>query len=406
MDFSLKGIFTSVFSKKKDLSVSTSKLLNLFTPYFSNTVNPELNDTYMSAVNTHARHLSKIKPGAFLNNRKDKSYLTKILSLKPNPIMEAGAFWEKVCRNYYTENNVFIYLDWDLTKLKAPLKGMWILDPLNIDIRYSEDYNEFFFQFNIQGKIITTSLENIVHIPRHVGDSEIFGEQSPAIDSVLKVINTNYEGLENAIKTSAFLRFVINTTTLMTEKQKEQKAKDFATTYLSKDGTGIAYLDSSSELTQVNSDGKYANADTMKILETKILNYLNISTEILQGNFTEDQWQSYYETNIEPLVNKIQNELTIKIFTDREYDMGNRILISSNDLQVVSTASKIDLLTNSKEIGLFTINEYRHLFNMPPIDEGNNRVVSLNYISSNIADDYQMSRPKPKKEGLDDESQT
>ena len=186
--------------------------------------------------------------------------------------MEAGSFWEKVARNYYLDNNVFIYLDWDLTKTRQPLKSIWVLDPTNMDVRYHESTGEFLLQFNLQGKAITTSLDNVVHIARHVGDTEIFGEGSNAIDKVLKVINTNYDGIENAIKQSAFLRFVINTTTLLTEKQRQDMAKRFADTYLTKDGSGIAYLDSSSQLTQVNSEAKYANEKEMRLFENKILN--------------------------------------------------------------------------------------------------------------------------------------
>ena len=394
MDFSFKGIFTSVFRNKKDLQTSTSKLLNLFTPYFADSINPELNDTFMTGVNTHAKHLSKIKPTVYLKDKKDKKWMTKILSMKPNPIMEAGTFWEKVCRNYYIDNNVFIYLDWDLNKPKQPLRSMWILDPTNINVSHIKGTMEFYLQFQLQGDVITTSLDNVVHIPRHVGDTEIFGERDSAINTVLKVINTNYGGIEAAIKTSGFLRFVINTTTLLTDKQKQTKAEDFANTYLAQDGTGIAYLDASSTLTQVNSKAEYANADMMKLFEKKIKDYLNISDEIISAKFSENDWQSYYETNIEPIVNKLQNELTDKLFTIRQYDAGNRVVISSSDLQVISMSSKIAILEKSREIGLMTVNEYRKLFNMDPIEGGETRLVSLNYIDSEKATAYQLSKVK------------
>lgn len=394
MAFSFKGIFTSIFQNKKDLKTSTSKLLNLFTPYFADSTNPELNDTFMTSVNTHAKHLSKIKPTVYLKDKKDKSWMTKILSMKPNPIMEAGSFWEKVCRNYYIDNNVFIYLDWDLSKPKQPLRSMWILDPTNINVSHIKGTMEFYLQFQLQGETITTSLENIIHIPRHVGDTEIFGEKDSAINTVLKVINTNYSGIEAAIKTSGFLRFVINTTTLLTDAAKQKKAEDFANTYLAQDGTGIAYLDASSTLTQVNSKAEYANADMMKLFEKKIMNYLNISQPILEAKFNEDDWQSYYETNMEPINNKLQNELTDKLFTIREYDMGNRVIISSSDLQVISISSKISILEKSREIGLMTINEYRKLFNLDPVEGGDARLQSLNYIDAESATQYQLSKVK------------
>lgn len=401
------GLFTKFFSKKKDLKTTNAvKLLNLFTPFFSDKVSPHLNDTFMSAVNTHAKHLSKIKPVVFLKDKPSRPDITKVLSLKPNPAMEAGAFWEKVARNYYLDNNVFIYIDWDLSRPREALKSLWILDPDNIDVRCDEKSGEMFLGFQLQGKSIITSLDNIIHIARNVDTSEIFGKRDNAINSVLKVINTNYEGIEQAIKNSAFLRFIISTTEFYNEKQRIEKAEAFAKTYLTGDNkTGVIYTDATEQIIQVNSQNKYANAEEMKQFEKKILNYLNISEAILSADFNENQWQAYYETNIESFVNKLLNELNFKLFTNREYGEGNRVVISSDTLHVISTQTKINLLEKTKEIGLFTINEYRKLFNMPPIEDGDKRLVSLNYINSEKADDYQLSKKKEEeveKEGTDE----
>jgi HK97 family phage portal protein len=308
--------------------------------------------------------------------------------------MEAGAFWEKVARLYWTELNVFIYIDWDLFNQNEPLKSLWIIDTENVETSIDKSTGEFYLRFYIQGKVITTGLDNIIHVARNVGNTEIFGEKNNAINTVLRVINTNNDGIENAIKTSAFLRFVINSTTSLTDKQREKKAQNFADSYLKVGGTGVAYMDASSQLTQIKSDAKYSNADEMKFFENKIYNFLHISENIIKGDFSENQWQSYYETNIETFANKLCNELNFKLFTKRQYDVGNRVKISTSDLQVVSIASKINLVDKTKEIGLYTINEFRELFNLPPVENGEERMVSLNYINSSIANEYQQSKLK------------
>ena len=390
------SIFTTIFGAKKtkEISVTTSKLVNLFTPYFSSTVDPKLNETFMAAVETHTLHISKIKPSVFLKDKKSKPYINRILSLKPNPVMEAGAFWEKVARLYWTEWNVFIYIDWDLTQPNEPLRSLWILDVSNVETSIDKNTGEFYLRFNLNNKTIITGLDNIIHVTRNVGDSEIFGEKSSAINTVLKVITTNYEGIENAIKTSAFLRFVINSTTSMTPSQREKKAQAFADAYLGIGATGVAYMDASSQLTQIKSEAKYSNADEMKFFENKIYNYLHISENIIKADFSENQWQSYYETNIETFANKLCNELNYKLLSKREYEVGNRIKIATDELQVMSITSKINLIDKTKEIGLYTINEFRNLFNLSSVEDGDQRIVSLNYINSSIADDYQKSKVK------------
>jgi len=390
------GILSVFLKPKKDKYLKSQKLVNLFTPFFSSTVNPKLNDTFMACVNTHAKHISKIKPKVFLNDAPTKNYLTKKLCISPNPIMEGGSFWEKVATNYYLENNAFIYIDWNVNNLKEPVKALWIIDPISTEVR--ADGEDIYLKFNLNGESITTDIKNVIHLTRNVDTNGIFGTTSPAIDKILKVINTNYEGIEQAIKTSAFLRFVLTHSGPLKDSDRKQKAEDFAKTYLAKDGTGIAYLDSSTTLTQVNSQAKYANADEMKVFEEKILRYHNISESILTGDFTEIQWQSYYETNIETFTNKLVNELMNKLLFDSDIAKGEKIIVQSNSLDVASTQTKINLVQNTKELGIFTQNEYRSLFGYPPIEGGDKSLMSLNFIDASKASEYQLSKNKIVKE--------
>lgn len=390
------GLISELFGKKlKTPTKVESQLVDLFRPFFSSVSNPKLNDTLMSAVQTNATHCSKIQIVPLLNNKPTKPYLQKILSLSPNPITEAGAFYEKVARNYFLDNNAFIYLDWytDSSKMSEPLRAMWIVDPTYMTVKYDPETGDFIYKIQVDGRIIYTSSENMIHIARHVALSELFGETSPAINKVISVINTNYDGVENAIRTSAFLRFILTTSTAMKEEDRKKKAQSFAETYLTKDGTGIAYLDSTTTFQKVDSSAKYANAEEMEFFEKKIKKYMNIDDPILLGNFNENQWQSYYETNLEPFILKLKNELERKLFTDREYSQGNRIHIASNMLQVASLATKNNLIMATKEIGIFSVNEYRQLLNMSPLDDGDTRYVSLNYA------DVDSAKKKQSKEG-------
>ena len=136
----------------------------------------------------------------------------------------------------------------------------------------------------------------------------------------------------------------------------------------------------------------------MKVFEEKILRYHNMSEAILKGDFTEIQWQSYYETNIETFTNKLVNELTIKLLYASDIANGEKIIIQSNSLEVASTQTKINLVQNTKELGIFSANEYRALFGYSPIEGGDKRLMSLNFIDSDKASEYQLSKNKNVKE--------
>src|SRR5690554_4456893 len=104
-----------LLGKKKGLQVTDIDKIDIFVPIFSGKYDPELNTTYVSICNAHARHLSKIKPKVFLKEEpaKHKEYLNRILSLRPNPLMTASKMWEIVARDYYMTNTAILFLEWD-----------------------------------------------------------------------------------------------------------------------------------------------------------------------------------------------------------------------------------------------------------------------------------------------------
>lgn len=44
--------------------------------------------------------------------------------------------------------------------------------------------------------------------------------------------------------------------------------------------------------------------------------------------------------------------------------------------------------------GMFSINEAREIFNMAPIENGEKYLISLNYVDSKIANEYQINRSR------------
>jgi HK97 family phage portal protein len=393
------GIFSKLFQDKKDLQASSHDILNLMVPFFSDQVSPRLNDTFMSCVQAHARHISKIKPTVFLKDVESttRAGLNRLLQLRPNPTMNASQFWEKVAYGYFVECNAFIYLDYDWTNFKEPLRSLWVLDPTSIEVRMDEA-KRIFLRFTLQSETVETSVDNIVHIARNMNSAEFFGEKNEAIKKVLDVMNTNYEGVVNAVKTSAFIRFLVRNGTLMTEPAKKQRTEAFANMFLGvKSSYGIAYIDGAEEITPIESKAKYANADEMAHFEKKIYNYLGISEKIVQTTYTEDEWNAYYESSIEPFVIQLQDELTYKIFTQREIEVGNRIEIDDKRLQSASLKTRIQIAAAILKLPVFKPNDVLKLLYMPAIEHGDKEYATLNYVDANKQNQYQGTEPKGSK---------
>lgn len=396
-----------LLGKKKDLHQNKYNILDLFAPVFSGIYDPELNSTYVSVCNAHARHLSKIKPKIYLKDEPaaSKTYLNRLLSLQPNPIMTSSKMWEMVARDYYMSNTAILFLEWDYSNYKEPLKAIWPLDPdkNSLDVVVDKS-NKVFIKFRLEGEEYTTDMSNIILLTRNNRPGELFGKASMAIDTVLKVLQTNYEGIEQAIKTSAFLRFLVQSTTPLTEAVKKEKAKYFAETYLGKDSSGVAYIDQAQQVIKVDSQAKYANADEMRVFKEEIYEYLGANEKILKANYTEDEWQSYYESVLEPFIIQLEDELTVKLFTQGELSAGNRVKIYDNRLNTASMKTRAQIAGIYMKLPVIKPNVVADLLYLPKLENGDKEYSTLNYVDAEKQNEYQgLKQEDPNEEPNEEE---
>ena len=81
--------------------------------------------------------------------------------------------------------------------------AFWSIDPSTARFAQSTYNKEWFIKFTLNGDEITVPYNDIIHIARNVLENDMFGDSNSSILQVLSLINTNYQGIENAIKTSA-----------------------------------------------------------------------------------------------------------------------------------------------------------------------------------------------------------
>jgi HK97 family phage portal protein len=390
----LANVLNKVFGKSKpDNKLKKINYLDLFTPFFSGVYKPDFNTTYVSGVSTHSRHISKAKPYIKHKDKglqNGKEYINYLLNNKPNPLMSAPVLWKTLGRNYFMDNIALAYLEWDYDDYKAPLKGIWPLDfdSHSLECRISES-GELFVSFTLEGIKRTAGLDDLIILVREVDPSSIFGKRSEAVDSVLKVLQTQYEGVEQAIRTSAFIRFIVTSTTPLSNMQKEEKAKYFANTYLGKDSSGVVYVDQAQQVTKVDSQAKYANAEEMKEFKNDIYCYLGISEKIIKAEYSEDEWQAYYESALEPFFIELEAELTNKILTSDDVRNGYEILIDANRLHSASLKTRKDIALAYMKLPVYKPNVVTDLLFLPTLKNGDKEYATLNYVEADKQNEYQ-----------------
>ena len=69
--------------------------------------------------------------------------------------------------------------------------------------------------------------------------------------------------------------------------------------------------------------------------------------------------------------------------------MGEEIYFESNRLNYASTKTKVSIMQYLGQQGVLTTNEVREMFGWAPVEDGDKRLVSLNYVNAKKQDEYQ-----------------
>jgi phage portal protein len=173
-----------------------------------------------------------------------------------------------------------------------------------------------------------------------------------------------------------------------------KKAQDrFVNDYMNVNNNGgVAALDSRMEYQELKGNIVTAESDQMKLIRQDIMGYFHLNESILLAKYDENEWSAFYESVLEPIAIRLGLELTRKSFTQKELGFGNQIIFEANRLQYTSNTSKITLLKELLPMGLLTINEGREILNLAPVEGGEKRIISLNYVDADKANEYQLGR--------------
>ena len=396
----IRSLFSKIFGNEKSTTAPpTSTVLELiegqkaiFTPYkkdFNN--DPDV----LACVDAIARNGAKMHPRHIRNyySKEEERYkledvkdnLYNILAKQPNEVQNAYKFYYQVIYNLELYNNAFIYMKRD--------------KDLNIEALYPLDFNEVklyeyqdkvFLQFKFgRSKSRYVPYSECLHLTRGTSEDGLFGGKQTPLIKILDIKHVLDEGLVNAIQTTLAIKGIVKSTKAMLKPEDVKKMRDqFVDDFIKKNKGGIGGLDATTDFIPVNVNPTTASDGAVKKIDDKILAYFGVNENIIQSKYTEDEWNAFYESVLEPIGLQMSLEFTNKLFTPTQKGFGNEILFESNRLQYASNKTKIELLRYANNI--MTINELREVFNLSPRQDGDKLLQSLNFVNSEIADDYQL----------------
>ncbi len=386
--------------KKKQGSEQPFKFISeLNIPQVSFGTNISKSDVVKIAIDRIASQCAKLKP-RHIKNENDKTVTDKtgklsfILKHKPNEVMTPYQFIYKVITKLFIDDNSFVYPMFD----DGELKGLYPLNPIMVE-PIVDGGNNYYLRFQFENKeTFIIPYENIIHLKRFYHDNDIFGGSGHKGDqeALLKAININenvLQGVENALRSSMQIKGLLKMNAMLNETDKNKQLTSFNETLresIKNKGSSIIPIDLKSEYIPLNVDPKLIDKETLEFLNDKILNYFGVSSPIFSSNYSEDEFNSFYEQTIEPLAIQLSEAFSLGLLTDNEIKRGEQVVFYSERLQYASWNTKVTAIEKLMGLGIMSLNESRALLGLEPVENGDKRLQSLNYVDALKANQYQV----------------
>lgn len=379
-----RSLFSRIFGSDKSTTIPQTatefKILDnnkaVFTTYKGDFENdPDIR----ACVDAIARNAAKMHPRHIRNYAGKmenlKSNLYKLIAKQPNELQNAYKFYYQIIYSLELYNNSYIYVQKD-KDLKVT--GLYPLSFSECKLYEYEGKIWVKFKFG-RSKERFVPYDNCIHLTKGDSKDGIFGGSIEPLKKVLSMKHILDEGIINAIRTTQSIKGVIKSSKAMLKPEDVKKMRDqFVQDFISNgDKSGIGGLDATTEFTPVKIEPTIASAEQTKQIDEKVLKYFGINEKIITSSYSENEWNAFYESILEPIALQMSLEFTNKLFTPTEKGFGNEILFESNRLQYASNNTKIELVRYCGNI--MTINEQREVFNLSPIEGGDVFMIDQNH---------------------------
>lgn len=300
----------------------------------------------------------------------------KALLEEPNPYMSGQMFQEKMAVNLKLNNNAFAYIFRDLNGVPFEI---YPVNASHARARRRES-GEIDIEFTLRsGKQVVFPYQDLIHLKSDYYDSDILGtSNADALISLMDVVNTTDQGIVKAIKNSAIIRWLLKYSQTLRPEDIKKNTQEFSEMFLNteKAGTGVAGIDAKADAIQIKPESYVPNAAQQDRAFSRIFNLFGTNESIVQSKYTEDEWNAYYEIELEPVAIQLSNEFSRKLFTRKERSIGHKIIFEANNLQYSSMSTKLNLM-QMVDRGAMTPNEWRKVMNLGPIEGGSKPIRRL-----------------------------
>ena len=328
-------------------------------------------DLVRAAIDARARHISKLKVEVF---GAAKPSLQSKLRQGPNE-------WQTWSQFLYRLSTI---LDVHTTAVIVPVKDEYLITTGYFPVLPTRcevvDFNgEPWLRYKFaHGQAAATPMRECAIMTKYQLKSDFFGDGNHALDETMKLVHINNEGIEEAVKNSAHIRFIgsVNNFTMAEDLKKEQE-RFSRENFMNNDSPLLLFPNTYSNIKQVDSQPYTVDAPQMELIKTNVSNYFAVNEKVMQSAANGDDLDAFFNSAIEPFAIQFSECMTKCLFSPTERAHGSYLIANANRLQYMSTAAKVQMAKELGDRGALMIDEIRELFNYAPLPDGAGQVAPI-----------------------------
>lgn len=365
----MAGIFEKIFGKRDSGAAQNAReqfrLLDGYTPAFRTWQGSIFeSELIRAAIDAHGRHAAKLLP---VVQGTAKPNLRSRLKNQPNEFQTWPQFLYRTAAILYARNTSFIV---PVLGEYGETNGIICVAPESWELvdYHGEPWIRFIFEGGRKRRAI--ELWRVGILTRYQYKSDLFGDSNDALKSTLDLIAIQRQGVQEAIKNGASFRFMAVSSNWSKDEDLARERQRFDRENFSGESGGVLLFPNTyKDVKQITASAYNVDTNQLKLITENVYNYFGVNENILQNKAFGDEWAAFYEGAVEWLAINLSDTITRMLFSERERTLGNKVTFTSNRLQYMSNADKLNVAEKMADRGLMTRNEIRDIFNLPPLPD-------------------------------------
>lgn len=349
------------------------------------------------------RHVRLDQNGRYKEDINDS--INQRLNLSPNIDQSPRAFIQDLVLSMFDEGYIAILpaeANYDITEtLTVTIQEVrrayireWFPDRVRLEAYDSEDG---FMKELIMPKKVVPIIENPLYM--------VMNGQNSTLQRLLQKL-TILDSIDRASgsgKLDIIIQLPYGIRNDMQQKRAEARRKDIEM-QLTGSKYGIAYVDSSERITQLNRPVENNLLTQIEYLRSELFSQLGLTPGIFDGTATEQEYTNYNNRTIEPIAAAIASAIKTKWLTQTAISQGQSIEYFREPFKLVPVSQLAELADKMIRNEILTPNEFRSILGYKPSEDPKANELRNPNIAESKQVAEQRTNPETNQNGSEEET--